>query len=385
MVAAAADSGDGWWRWRGDGGYGGVLRRVLAAGGGSEGDENGNALPITQVVEGVETIIAPATAEKKHKEEEMNLRWQMAILTMRARRFLKNTGKKFYMNGNETIRFDKSKVEWYNCHKRGHFARECRALRSQDTKQNESTKRNVPVETPASADLVSYDGLRGYDWSDQEEDGPTNFALMAYSSTSCNSEVSTDLNCLESVEARLIVYKKNESIYEEDIKLLKCLGYNDVPPPYTSNFLLSKPDLSGLQEFMNESIVSEPTTKKPAVETSEAKASKNNPKFVRKNFGPPLIEDWISNSKDEAEPNFAKIEFVKSKEQVKSPWKTAVEQVEKPSFDHLQANCDYHHQQFKNHKMATVKVKTVNEEGRLQALVDGKKILITESTIRSDL
>nr|GFD07728.1 hypothetical protein [Tanacetum cinerariifolium] len=109
----------------------------------------------------------------------------------------------------------------------------------------------------------------------------------------------------------------------------------------TSNFLLSKPDLSGLQEFMNESIVSEPTTKKPAVETSEAKASKNNPKFVRKNFGPPLIEDWISNSKDEAEPksriekktvkpSFAKIEFVKSKEQVKSPWKTAVEQVEKP-------------------------------------------------------
>ncbi|GJY46945.1 ribonuclease H-like domain-containing protein [Tanacetum coccineum] len=56
--------------------------------------------------------------------EEMDLRWQMAMLTMRARRFLKNTGKKLTVNGNETIDFDKSKVECYNCHKRGHFARE---------------------------------------------------------------------------------------------------------------------------------------------------------------------------------------------------------------------------------------------------------------------
>ncbi|GJW66604.1 putative ribonuclease H-like domain-containing protein [Tanacetum coccineum] len=56
--------------------------------------------------------------------EEMDLRWQMAMLTMRARRFLKNTGRKLTVNGNETIGFDKSKVECYNCHKRGHFTRE---------------------------------------------------------------------------------------------------------------------------------------------------------------------------------------------------------------------------------------------------------------------
>ncbi|GKD17602.1 hypothetical protein Tco_1206760, partial [Tanacetum coccineum] len=56
--------------------------------------------------------------------EEMDLRWQMAMLTMRARRFLKNTGRKLTVNGNETIGFDKSKVECNNCHKRGNFARE---------------------------------------------------------------------------------------------------------------------------------------------------------------------------------------------------------------------------------------------------------------------
>nr|GEX68674.1 hypothetical protein [Tanacetum cinerariifolium] len=70
----------------------------------------------------------------------------------------------------------------------GHFARECKALRSQDTKHKESIRRTVPVETPTSAVLVSCDELGGYDWSDQAEEGLTNFALMAYSSTSSNSE-----------------------------------------------------------------------------------------------------------------------------------------------------------------------------------------------------
>nr|GEZ23063.1 hypothetical protein [Tanacetum cinerariifolium] len=74
------------------------------------------------------------------------------------------------------------------------------------------------------------------------------------------------------------------------------------------------------------------------VETSEAKASADKLKVERKNLGPPLIEDWISDSEDEAEskskieketvkPSFAKINFVKSKVQVKSLRKTIVKQV----------------------------------------------------------
>ncbi|GJU34950.1 ribonuclease H-like domain-containing protein [Tanacetum coccineum] len=69
--------------------------------------------------------------------EEMDLRWQMAMLIMRARRFLKNTGRKLIVNSNETIGFDKSKVECYNYHKKGHFARECRAPRNQENKNKE--------------------------------------------------------------------------------------------------------------------------------------------------------------------------------------------------------------------------------------------------------
>nr|GEZ42919.1 ribonuclease H-like domain-containing protein [Tanacetum cinerariifolium]GEZ42927.1 ribonuclease H-like domain-containing protein [Tanacetum cinerariifolium] len=65
----------------------------------------------------------------------------------------------------------------------GQFSRECRDLKSQDTKHKESTRRIVPVEIPASIALVSCNGFGGYDWSDQAEEGP-NYALMAYTFTS---------------------------------------------------------------------------------------------------------------------------------------------------------------------------------------------------------
>ncbi|GJQ95257.1 putative reverse transcriptase domain-containing protein [Tanacetum coccineum] len=70
--------------------------------------------------------------------KEMDLRCQMAMLTMRARRFLKNTRMRITVNGNESIGFDKSKVECYNFHKRGHFAKECRALRNQDNRNRKA-------------------------------------------------------------------------------------------------------------------------------------------------------------------------------------------------------------------------------------------------------
>ncbi|GJV73261.1 proline-rich receptor-like protein kinase PERK9 [Tanacetum coccineum] len=102
--------------------------------------------------------------------KKMDLRWQMAMLTMRARRFLKNIGRKLTINGNETIGFDKSKVECYNCHKKRYFARECRAPRNQDNKNKEISRRSVHVEISTSTTLVSCDGLGGYDWSDQAKE-----------------------------------------------------------------------------------------------------------------------------------------------------------------------------------------------------------------------
>nr|GEU79982.1 hypothetical protein [Tanacetum cinerariifolium] len=85
--------------------------------------------------------------------EEMDLKWKMAMLTMRARRFLQMTGRNLGANGTTYIGFNMSKVECYNCHKRGHFARECRSPK--DTRNKETQRRNVPVETSTSNALVS--------------------------------------------------------------------------------------------------------------------------------------------------------------------------------------------------------------------------------------
>nr|GFC35029.1 hypothetical protein [Tanacetum cinerariifolium] len=56
--------------------------------------------------------------------KEMDLKWQMAMLTMRAMRFLQRTRRNLRANGTTSIGFDMSKVECYNCHRRGHFTRE---------------------------------------------------------------------------------------------------------------------------------------------------------------------------------------------------------------------------------------------------------------------
>ncbi|GKA05557.1 hypothetical protein Tco_0684677 [Tanacetum coccineum] len=302
--------------------------------------------------------------------EEIDLRWNIAMLTIRARRFLKNTRRKLDMANKERIR-------------------------NQDSRNSEPTRRAVPVEETTSNALVSQCDGFGYDWSDQAEEGPTNFALMAYSLTSSisstNYEVSNDSNCcssclecvknlkeqnehlvkdlrttrisavtyktgLESVEARLLVFKKNKFVYEEDIKLLKHEIYlrdldltelkrklelttkekdesdNRFPPLYIGNFMPPKYDLvyPSLDDFVdvNES-VSEPIVEKPTVET-------NKPKTARNENGAPIIEEWVSDSDEENvpkvktvemfnKPNFAKINFIKSTEQVKSPKKTLVD------------------------------------------------------------
>ncbi|GKD82020.1 ribonuclease H-like domain-containing protein, partial [Tanacetum coccineum] len=364
---------------------------------------------------------------------EMDLKWQMAMLTMRARRFLKKIGRNLGVNETDTIGFDKTKVECYNCHRRGDFARECKAPKHQDNKNREITRRTMPVEETTA--LVAQDGF-GYDWSDQAKEGPTNFALMAYTSSSSSSsdtEVSTcSKACLKSyetlkehydnlttdfnkshlnvgaykagiefVKARLDVYKKNEAVFKEDIKILKLdimlrdnaltelrkkfekaekerddlkltlekfenssknlsklldsqicdkfksgvrydsqvfdiqvfdsqvndryktgEGYHVVPPPYTGNFMPPKPDL--VLANKDKYVFSESATSVPSAATSKVKTSESKPKSVSE----PLIEDWISDSENESETelkskqrkhSFAKVEFVKSNEHVKSP------------------------------------------------------------------
>nr|GEV87729.1 reverse transcriptase domain-containing protein [Tanacetum cinerariifolium] len=219
--------------------------------------------------------------------EEMNLKWQIAMLTMRARREFKSP---------------------------------------RDKRNKDTPRRTVPVDVSTLNALVYHcDSVGGYDWSFQADEEPTNYALMAYASSGSSTSSGSDnevapclkacsksyatlqtyydnltvefrksqfdvlsyKTSLESVEARLVVYQQNESVFEDDIKLLKLdvmlrdnaladfrkkfekakkerddhesdnsvpenlandrykigEGYHVVPPPYTRVFLPPKPDL----------------------------------------------------------------------------------------------------------------------------------------------
>ncbi|GJZ03253.1 ribonuclease H-like domain-containing protein [Tanacetum coccineum] len=206
----------------------------------------------------VSTANSQGQASSSSYVDDVMFSFFVAMLTMRVKRFLKKTGRNLNFNGKETVGFDKTKVECYNCHRRGHFARECRAPRNQGNINGDVSRRIVPVETPANA-LVVQDGIGGYDWSFQAKEGPTDFALMAHLSSGSSSSSNSDsevFTCskaclksyeslkehfdkqkeqlkksnleiigyqlgLESLEARIVVHQKNEVVYEEDIAFLK--------------------------------------------------------------------------------------------------------------------------------------------------------------------
>ncbi|GJW41159.1 putative ribonuclease H-like domain-containing protein [Tanacetum coccineum] len=202
--------------------------------------------------------------------EEMDLKWQVAMLTMRVKRFLKKIRRNLNFNGKETVGFDKTKVECYNCHRRGHFARECRAPRNQGNRNGDAPRRIVLVETPVNA-FIFQDGIG-----------------------------------LESLEARIVIHQKHEAVYEEDIAFLKYdvkfkTSVNKVneikggnkpvmsrvkrlrdimqfPLPILGNYMPSRPDLSfaGLDDSVYKTNVSETISSVPRIESTASKSSKDN-------------------------------------------------------------------------------------------------------------
>nr|GEU35547.1 hypothetical protein [Tanacetum cinerariifolium] len=92
----------------------------------------------------------------------------VTMLTMRVKKFIKKTGRNLNFNGKEMVGFDKTKVKCYNYHRRGHFARECRAPRNQGNKNRDNTRRVILVEAHVDA-LVVTDEM-DYDWSYQAKE-----------------------------------------------------------------------------------------------------------------------------------------------------------------------------------------------------------------------
>ncbi|GJV87733.1 hypothetical protein Tco_1531671 [Tanacetum coccineum] len=193
--------------------------------------------------------------------EEMDLKWQVAMIFMRMKKFYKKTRRKLHFDAKEPVGFDKTKVEYFfNCHNTWHFARECRLKGNQESrrrdagntgyKAKDNGRRPGKQEEPKA--LVTLDG-DGVDWTGHAEDEQENFALMAYSNSGSNTKVtSCSKECEESyaklkklydeqreqlgdasieiqaytqalkkVEAQLVCHQQNQLVYEEKIRFMK--------------------------------------------------------------------------------------------------------------------------------------------------------------------
>nr|GFA88835.1 hypothetical protein [Tanacetum cinerariifolium] len=225
--------------------------------------------------------------------EEMDLTWQTAMLTMRARKFLQKTGRNLGVNGPTSMGFDMAKVECYNCHRKGHFARECRSPKDlRKTIVAEPQRRNVP----------SY----------QAEEEPTNFALMAFSSFSSNS--SSDCKAMFDCDNYYSSKSDNDSWPPSNLydRFIPSGGYHVVPPPVSGTFMPPKPDLvfhtppSDENEHLAFNVQLSPT--KPEQDLSSRPSA-------------PIIEDWVSDSVKDDMPQVTKDvpSFAQSPELVKSP------------------------------------------------------------------
>ncbi|GJR10266.1 ribonuclease H-like domain-containing protein [Tanacetum coccineum] len=112
--------------------------------------------------------------------EEIDIRWQVAMITARIRKFMRKTGRSIDLKPKNGITFDKSKIECFNCQKLGHFARECRFAKYQENRANgRNEKRIVAIEDSNSKALVATDNNEDIDWTKEFDAEPVTYAMMA--------------------------------------------------------------------------------------------------------------------------------------------------------------------------------------------------------------
>ncbi|GJR66229.1 putative ribonuclease H-like domain-containing protein [Tanacetum coccineum] len=185
--------------------------------------------------------------EQLHHDDlvEMDLQWEMAMLTIRARRFIKRTGKKLNING-QRVGFDKSKVECFNCHKHGHFAREC-----------------------------SYQA---------KEEQPINHALMAFTSSGSSSSSESES---ENLDVTTVVTPSNDkTVADRDIS--NTVESNAVRMDNTSAPIIedwNSDDESEIDESEIDYTIVPSIEKTKSVKTvRETDAAKQNPRGNQRNW-----------------------------------------------------------------------------------------------------
>nr|GEX60987.1 hypothetical protein [Tanacetum cinerariifolium] len=227
--------------------------------------------------------------------EEMDLKWQMAMLTMRARKFLQKTGINMGVNGPTSMGFDMEKVECYNCNRKGHFDRECSVMLHELMIGAIKLRRNL--QTLLSWILHPLHPLHLLIMSDSDSWPPSN-------------------------------------LYD---RFVPSGGYHVVPPPVTGTFMPPKPDLvfhtppSDENEHLAYNVQLSPT--KPEQDLSSRPSA-------------PIIEDWVSDSEEDDMPQapilVAPPVPIRSKPHSKSSRRTKKACFVCKSENYLIKDCDFH-------------------------------------------
>nr|GEU36975.1 ribonuclease H-like domain-containing protein [Tanacetum cinerariifolium] len=237
------------------------------------------------------------------------------------------TGRNLRANGPTSMGFDMSKVESYNSHGKGNFARECRSPK--DSRRNgtaEPQKRTVPLRDNALVTL-----RRKLEKAEHERDD-LKLKLEKFQTSSKNL---TDLLASQTNEKTGLGY--NSQVFTRDMfdcddylssesdeswppsslynRFQPNDGYHAVPPPYTGTFMPPKPDLVfNIAPTAVETDHSPFTVQLSPTKPEQALSYTNRPTTH-------IIEDWVSDFEDESETKASQIvpSFVQSSEQVKSP------------------------------------------------------------------
>nr|GEV01350.1 ribonuclease H-like domain-containing protein [Tanacetum cinerariifolium] len=150
--------------------------------------------------------------------EEIDLKWQVAMISTRLKKFYKKTGRKLHFDAKEPVGFDKTKVECFNCHNTWHFARECRLKENQESRRRDAgntgykarDNRKKPAKQDEHKAMVNID-REGVNRSGHAEDDTEDYALMAFNSNNSCSDTKVT-SCLKVCEE---YYAKLKKLYDE--------------------------------------------------------------------------------------------------------------------------------------------------------------------------
>nr|GEU41950.1 ribonuclease H-like domain-containing protein [Tanacetum cinerariifolium] len=352
--------------------------------------------------------------------EEMDLKWQVAMIIMRVKKIMKKTGRNLNFKGKEPVGFDKTRVECYNYNRRGHFAREFHAPRNQGNRSSDNERRVVPVETPVNA-LVVQDGLVGYDWSYQAEEGPTDFALIAHSSDSANSSNSKtglgyDSQLIKNEMSKCEIFEaasdSNVSEIDEDsnqekdrevrpvwnnARRVKHQNFSKITHPHSKrNFVPTAFATKSRHVLVNtakQSSTTSTSTARPKINTAAIRPNVNVKSFYFKSHSPKR-RHFNQKSATKTNTFSRKINTAKRKNVTTVEPKAIVNTAEGKKENAIKSSACWNwrpkgklvdHTSKYNGSYTLKRFNYVNDQEQIQSLADKKKVIITEDIIRSDI